>query len=94
MFDFVQALGPDVGSLIKNLPRDGLSRPSCFKFVYHVVENLRTLHEMNFVHADLKLENILIGKDDPNEIYLIDFGLATRFRDATTLQHVEKKVAV
>jgi len=28
----------------------------------------------------LKLENILIGKDDPNVIYLIDFGLASRWR--------------
>ena len=87
----MQALGPDINSLIKNLPGKKLSRPSCFKFVYHVVENLRTLHEMHFVHADLKLENILIGKDDPNEIYLIDFGLAIRFRDAITLQHRKKK---
>ena len=91
MFHIVQALGLDVGSLTKTLPGKQLSQPSCFKFVYHVVENLRTLNEMNFVHADLKLENILIGKEDPNEIYLIDFGLASRFRDATTLQHGKKK---
>lgn len=42
---------------------------------------------MSFVHADLKLENVLIGNEDPNEIYLIDFGLSRLYRDPETLEH-------
>ena len=45
---------------------------------------------MNFVHNDLKLENILIGRDDPNQIYLIDFGLAHRWKDPITNRHISK----
>ena len=45
---------------------------------------------MNFVHNDLKLENILVGHEDPNQIYLIDFGLATRWRDPMTNRHASK----
>ena len=33
------------------------------------------MHNMNIVHRDLKLENILIN--DKNEIKIIDFGFAT-----------------
>ena len=37
---------------------------------------LKDLHSLGFVHNDLKLENVLIGNNDPSLIYLIDFGLS------------------
>ena len=40
---------------------------------------LRDLHTLGYVHNDLKLENIVAGKNDPNNIYLIDFGLASPY---------------
>jgi len=39
-------------------------------------ERLKLLHELGFVHNDIKLENVVVGFDDPNRLYLIDFGLA------------------
>ena len=36
---------------------------------------------MGFVHNDLKPENILTGYRDPQNIYLIDYGLATKYKD-------------
>ena len=77
-------------SLQVSQPNEQFSLPTIYKFVYHLVENLRTLHEMGFVHSDLKLENILIGKHDPNKIYLIDFGLARRYRDPQSHEHKKK----
>lgn len=32
------------------------------------------------VHNDLKLENLVIGVEDPSIIYVIDFGLSHSFR--------------
>lgn len=55
------------------------------------MERLRVLHAVGFVHNDLKLENMVIGRDDPNEIYLIDFGLTRRYLDNETKEHLEKK---
>lgn len=42
------------------------------------------------MHGDLKLENILIGKTDPENIYLIDFGLSTSFKDHRG-NHIKKE---
>mmetsp|Transcript_16484 Transcript_16484/g.29730 ORF Transcript_16484/g.29730 Transcript_16484/m.29730 type:complete len:373 (+) Transcript_16484:270-1388(+) len=55
------------------------------------LERLQTLQEKNFVHRDLKPDNILIGTDDPDTTYLIDFGLARKYRDPKTKQHIPYK---
>ena len=55
------------------------------------MERLRALHAVGFVHNDLKLENLVIGRADPNEIYLIDFGLTRRYLDHETKEHLNKK---
>lgn len=43
------------------------------------LDRLQVMHEIGYVHNDLKLENICIGLTDPHTVYLIDFGLATTF---------------
>ena len=37
------------------------------------------MHELGYIHNDLKLENIIIGHKDPSVIYLIDFGLSCKY---------------
>tara|TARA_B110000503_G_scaffold133786_1_gene211829 strand:+ start:540 stop:665 length:126 start_codon:yes stop_codon:yes gene_type:complete len=37
------------------------------------------MHDLGFVHNDIKLDNILIGHRDPSRIYLIDFGLSISY---------------
>ena len=34
---------------------------------------------MNFLHNDIKSENILVGQQGTGLVYLIDFGLATPY---------------
>ena len=45
---------------------------------------------MGFVHNDIKLENIVVGFEDPNRLYLIDFGLTQKYLTGEG-KHVEKK---
>jgi serine/threonine protein kinase len=48
------------------------------------------MHSLGMCHNDLKPDNIVVGADDPDKIYLIDFGLVTYFMDDNG-QHIAKK---
>jgi casein kinase I homolog HRR25 len=43
------------------------------------------VHSRHFIHGDIKPSNILMGVGDhDDQVYMIDFGLATRYRDPKT----------
>lgn len=46
-----------------------------------VLSSLEHVHYAGYVHADLKPDNILFGRKDPEQLYLVDFGLSVRYRD-------------
>ena len=48
------------------------------------------LSELGMVHNDIKFDNILVGKNDFNTIYLIDFGMSTSFLDSEQ-NHIKKQ---
>ena len=49
-----------------------------------VVEGLRFVHSHGYCHNDVKAQNLLVGlsKEDKDIVYLVDFGLACKYRDA------------
>ena len=54
-----------------------------------MITRLHFCHSKNYIHRDLKPDNFLIGVAKNSHIlYLIDFGLAKRFRDKKTHQHI------
>ena len=40
------------------------------------------MHENNYIHNDIKEDNMVIGHEDPNEIFLIDYNISKNFLDA------------
>lgn len=53
---------------------------------------LEKMHSRGYVHGDVKPENFLLGSPgtpDEKKLYLVDLGLATRWRDGNTGLHVE-----
>ncbi|PKI48131.1 hypothetical protein CRG98_031493 [Punica granatum] len=53
---------------------------------------LEKMHSRGYVHGDVKPENFLLGPSgtpDEKKLFLVDLGLATRWRDSSTGLHVE-----
>ena len=49
-----------------------------------VIERIKWVHCNNIIHRDIKPDNFLIGYEDPNIIYLIDFGLSKKYHSSIT----------
>ncbi|KAJ8464865.1 hypothetical protein OPV22_027417 [Ensete ventricosum] len=53
---------------------------------------LEKMHPKGYVHGDIKPENFLLGPPgtpEEKKLFLVDLGLATRWKDSATGQHVE-----
>ena len=60
--------------------------------IIQMIERLKHVHDNHYIHRDIKPENFLIGKENAEKtIYLIDFGLAKRYRDEYTQIHIPLK---
>ena len=52
------------------------------------LDRIEWVHSKNYIHRDIKPNNFLIGNDDPNVLYLIDFGLAKKYKSDKTGKHI------
>lgn len=52
-----------------------------YRIANFLLDSLKGIHSVGYVHNDLKLENVMIDSNDPNKLYVVDFGLATKFMD-------------
>lgn len=56
------------------------------------MQRIEFLHTRDFIHRDIKPENFLIGiAKKANFVYSIDFGLAKRYKDPKTGNHIAFK---
>ena len=53
-----------------------------------IIDRLEWIHSKNIIYRDIKPENFLVGINDPNVIYVIDFGLCKKYRSSKTGKHI------
>ena len=53
------------------------------------ISRIEYVHCKNFIHRDIKPDNFLMGLGKKGSlVYIIDFGLAKKYRDPRTHQHI------
>ncbi len=53
------------------------------------ISRIEYVHSKSFIHRDIKPDNFLMGLGKrANQVYIIDFGLAKKYRDPKTHLHI------
>lgn len=68
------------GELFEKLSDDRcrMTEEEASRYIKQVCAALRHMHRMNYVHLDLKPENIMFKARESESLKLIDFGLAAK----------------
>ena len=53
-----------------------------------LIDRIEFIHSKTLIHRDIKPENFLIGIENPNVIYLTEFGLCTKYCSSKTGKHI------
>jgi serine/threonine protein kinase len=54
-----------------------------------MVGRLEFFHKMHVLHRDVKPDNFMMGRTrNQHLVYVIDYGLAKKYRDSKTLVHI------
>ncbi|KAK2371242.1 Casein kinase 1-like protein 2 [Trifolium repens] len=81
-------LGPSLEDLFSFCSRK-LSLKTVLMLADQMINRVEYIHSKSFLHRDIKPDNFLMGLGRrANQVYAIDFGLAKKYRDTSTHQHI------
>jgi len=84
----MELLGPSLEDLFNFCSRK-FSLKTVLLLADQLISRVEFIHGKNFIHRDMKPDNFLMGLGKKgNLVYVIDFGLAKKFRDQRTHQHI------
>ncbi|CAA3011596.1 casein kinase 1 2 [Olea europaea subsp. europaea] len=77
-------LGPSLEDLFNSCNRK-LSLKTVLMLADQMINRIEFIHSKSFLHRDIKPDNFLMGLGrHANQVYIIDLGLAKKFRDSST----------
>jgi casein kinase 1 len=84
-------MGPSLEELFNTCGRR-FSLKTVLMLADQMISRIEFFHAKNFLHRDIKPDNFLIGQGKKaNQVFVIDFGLAKKYRDTKTQQHIPYK---
>ncbi|KAF7266624.1 hypothetical protein GWI33_020123 [Rhynchophorus ferrugineus] len=87
----MELLGPSLEDLFNFCTRR-FSLKTVLLLADQLISRTDFIHSRNFIHRDIKPDNFLMGLGKKgNLVYIIDFGLAKKYRDGRTHMHIPYK---
>lgn len=81
-------LGPSLEDLF-NFCNRKFSLKTVLLLADQLISRIEFIHSRDYIHRDIKPDNFLMGLGDRgNLVYIIDFGLAKRYRESKSRHHI------
>lgn len=72
-------LGQSLYDIFNNFDQKFTLKDNCMIGI-QILERLQHIHSKNYIHRDIKPQNFLVGLENDEIIYIIDFGLAKKYK--------------
>ncbi|KAK7859168.1 casein kinase 1-like protein 1 [Quercus suber] len=81
-------LGENLEELLK-ICGNKLSLKSVLMLADQMIDRIEFVHSKSYLHRDIKPDNFIMGRrSKDNEVFIVDFGLATKYRHPSSYNHI------
>ncbi|TKS86190.1 Serine/threonine-protein kinase VRK1 [Collichthys lucidus] len=88
-FMVIDRLGTDLQKKFEECGRR-FPRKLVLQLGLRLLDILEYIHDHEYVHADIKASNLMLSHSDPNQVYLVDYGLAYRYAPDSVLKEYKE----
>ena len=84
----MELMGKSLENIFENSNPKKFSVNCVAKLGLQMIEILQFIHDMHIIHRDIKPDNFVLGLGEKSKkIYLLDFGLAKKYRSSKSFKH-------